>query len=363
MSEIEQKLNRIQALLEQRKLDALMLSRVSSFAWATCGAASYVNAATSTGEAVLFITSTSKHLITNNIEETRLKKEEKLLEQGWEFHITPWYEKSEMVKRLAGESRLGADVAYHGAVDLSLELSQLRAELTPKEEERIRVVGNLCGKAMGCAAARIQPGQSEYQIAAILAQETQSYGLQPIVILVAVDERAFSYRHPLPTDKRLDRYAMLILCGRRWGLVCSITRLIHFGTISDELRWKTEAVARIDATLIDVTRPGVDIGGVLKRGIDAYAEAGFRDEWRYHHQGGLAGYEPREHLATPDSHYKVKLGQAYAWNPSISGIKSEDTILVGEEKNEILTKTDEFPSVSIVVNNQVYERPMIMEIT
>jgi len=41
MSEFSQKQDRIQILLEERKLEALLLQRVSSFAWATCGAASY----------------------------------------------------------------------------------------------------------------------------------------------------------------------------------------------------------------------------------------------------------------------------------------------------------------------------------
>jgi hypothetical protein len=42
MAEFREKQKRIQALLERHKLDALLLSRVSNFAWATCGATSYV---------------------------------------------------------------------------------------------------------------------------------------------------------------------------------------------------------------------------------------------------------------------------------------------------------------------------------
>ncbi len=39
-------------------------------------------------------------------------------------------------------------------------------------------------------------------------------------------------------------------------LVCSITRLVHFGLLPDEVRRKAEATARIDATSIAATRPG-----------------------------------------------------------------------------------------------------------
>lgn len=40
MGELEQKLGRIHGLLQECELDALLLRRVSNFAWATCGAAS-----------------------------------------------------------------------------------------------------------------------------------------------------------------------------------------------------------------------------------------------------------------------------------------------------------------------------------
>jgi hypothetical protein len=65
------------------------LQRVSSFAWATCGAASYINTATTTGEATLLITKDARYLITNNIEAPHYEKEEKLKEQGWDFQIGP----------------------------------------------------------------------------------------------------------------------------------------------------------------------------------------------------------------------------------------------------------------------------------
>ena len=125
-------------------------------------------------------------------------------------------------------------------------------------------------------------------------------GMQPIVNLVAADERIFKFRHPLPTDKKLEKYAMLVLCGRRKGLVCSITRLVHFGPLPDEVRCKTQKLAGIDAALILATRPGAQIRDVFNSGLKAYDAAGYADEWQLHHQGGPAGYESREFVGRPD---------------------------------------------------------------
>jgi Xaa-Pro aminopeptidase len=362
MGEFDTKQDRIQALLAGRQLDALLLQRVSSFAWATCGAASYVNTATTTGEATLLITPSRRHLITNNIEATRLEGEAKLGEQGWQFHVAPWYEAPGTVAQLTSGLRLGADSPVPSAVDLSYDLARLRANLTPEEGERFRALGRLCAEAMNSAVAALRPGQTEYQIAALLAREAEHRGVQAVVNLIATDERVYAFRHPLPTGKELERYAMLVLCGRRWGLVCSVTRLVHFGRLPDELRRKARAVAQVDATFLATTRPGHTLGQVFRRATAAYAETGFPNEWQWHHQGGPAGYEPREYIATSHSRDLVQVGQVYAWNPSIAGTKSEDTILVTAAGPEVLTAISGWPVLSEAVGDAEYARPAILEV-
>lgn len=363
LTESRDKHARLQALLARHRLQALLLQRVSSFAWATGGAASYVNTATTLGASALLLTPSGRHLITDNIEATRLAQEEELAAQGWEFRVTPWYATRTVVAELTRGLTLAADSPYPGAVDVSDEIARLRASLTLEEGERFRVVSRLCAEAMGEAVSAVRPGMTEYQIAGRLAHAAQSRGVQPIVNLIATDARVLNFRHPLPTDKTLERYAMLVLCGRKRGLVCSMTRLIHFGRLPDDLRRTAEAVARVDATLIDATRPGRPLGEVFQRAMDVYAETGFADEWQRHHQGGPAGYEPREFVATPDSADSVTAGQVYAWNPSITGAKSEDTILVGTDESEILTAMPDWPALPETMNGRTVLRPAILEIT
>ena len=361
--EFQVKQEAIHHLLQSNGLDALLLRRVSSFAWATCGGKSYVNTAVAEGVATLLVTPSGLHLITDSIEAPRLEKEQKLKEQGWQFHVHLWHEQQEIVGRLAGGFKLGADVPYPGAVDLSSELARLRGRLTPEEGVRFRDLGARCAEAMNAAIQAVQPGQSEFEIAAALDFETERRGVQPIVNLIATDERIFAYRHPLPTGKILDRYAMLVLCGRRDGLICSVTRLVHFGRLPDELRHKMEATSRVDAVFITNTRPGRTLGDIFQAAVETYAAMGFPEEWHLHHQGGLAAYEPREIVVVPGLRDIVVTGQVYAWNPSITGTKSEDSILVGAQNNEVLTRIAGWPTLSVSVSGQVIERPVILEIT
>ncbi|MFM8323061.1 MAG: M24 family metallopeptidase [Chloroflexota bacterium] len=361
MTEFSLKQERVHSLLEKYDLDALVLQRVSSFAWATCGAASYVNTASSFGAASLVITRSGHHLVTDNIEAPRLLHEEKLNYQGWEFHVGKWYEASPLNALISG-MKVGADHAYPGALDLSGELARLRATLTPEEGVRFRVLGRLCAEAMNATIKQIQPGMTEHDIASRLAYQNRSRGVQAMVNLIASDERVFTFRHPLPTFKPANAYIMLVVCGRRWGLVCSMTRLVHFGPLPDELRRKADAVAQVDAALINATRPGKTINQVFQRGVQAYAAAGYPDEWQLHHQGGPTGYEPREWVATPNTNDPVMVNQVYAWNPSITGTKSEDTIQVGEKENEVITLTPGWPMRDVQVDGQTLQRPDILVI-
>ena len=188
-------------------------------------------------------------------------------------------------------------------------------------------------------------------------------GIAPIVLQVASDERVRAYRHVLPTDRRLERHLFLSFCGRRAGLVASMTRVEHFGRIPDDLLSRQRAVAAVDATLIARSCPGARLDEVFQAAVDRYAEEGFAGEWKRHHQGGAAGYETREYLACPTSTDVISSGQVFAWNPSVPGAKSEDTVAVGHRANEILTDIPGWPTIEVEAEGRSWARPAIRELT
>lgn len=361
MQEYTLKQNQLKALLEQYKINGLLLLRVSSFSWATCGVDSAVNTATTNGTARLFITKDKNYLITKNIEAPRLEQEGQLKTQGWDFIVTPCHEPDFDTRELIGGGPFGADICHPGTIDLTAEISQLRSNLLPAEQARFKELGGQCAAAMSKTMHAIEPGMTEFEIASILSFETEKQGIKAIVNLVATDERIFKYRHPLPTEKQLEKYAMVVLCGRKWGLVCSLTRLIHFGKIPVEIQNKLTSVAKIDTELIRNTRPGKTTGEVFSIAREAYQQESYPNEWQLHHQGGMTGYEPRESVASPGSKQLIQAGQFYAWNPSISGVKSEDTIFVGETENEVITKIEGWPMIDVSADGINFQRPAILQ--
>jgi Xaa-Pro dipeptidase len=87
----------------------------------------------------------------------------------------------------------------------------------------------------------------------------------------------------------------------------------------------------------EATRPGRTLAEAFADCQRFYAEEGFPEEWRLHHQGGMTGYVSREVIATPHTQQEIRAGQAFAWNPSITGAKAEETFILTEGGPEVIT--------------------------
>jgi antitoxin VapB len=164
----------------------------------------------------------------------------------------------------------------------------------------------------------------------------------------------------MPTEKRLEKYCMVVICAQRWGLILSMTRLIHFGSIPDEISSRYEALGQVDMAYITASRPGNGMGDVWKAGTGEYAKQGFEGEELKHYQGGTGGYLTREQGLHPKNAYVIQSGDIIAHNPTITGTKIEDSILVKDDGFEVLTLSDAWPSKEITYGGVTLTRPQIL---
>lgn len=236
--------------------------------------------------------------------------------------------------------------------------------MTSLERTRYRYLGSRATELLENYCMSVHPGYTERELAAGLNKILQLEGLMPTVTLVACDERIDRYRHPIPQNKRFERSCMVVSCVRYKGLIVALTRMIHRGPLSVERKETFLKTITIDAELITATREGMDTASFFDHIKKVYAEAGYPEEWKLHHQGGAIGYQNRDYLLTPSTSYKMEKHQAFAWNPSITGAKSEDTIIIGEQQAEIITTSPSgWPNMKVTVSSgQTLSRPLILEI-
>ena len=147
---------------------------------------------------------------------------------------------------------------------------------------------------------------------------------------------------------------MVGFCARRGGLTVSITRFVHFGAMPSELAEKFDAVAQVNARLLEATRAGATSDTLFAVAQSAYASLGYAGEERMHHQGGATGYLEREWVARPGGTEAVQAQQAFAWNPNLQGAKVEDTVVLRNGGIELLTATPELPVLTTTCGAQEY---------
>lgn len=366
-AEIAEKVGRLQRFMAAEELDGVLLTQVRNVCWLTAGRAdTQIVLNKDVGAASLLVLKDgSKHLLCNGSEAGRLM-DGSLAGLGYTLHLFNWYEANPVrdvrgdVLRGVSAGRIGSDAPFPGTVPLPDRFRRLRYRFTDGDLERYRWLGAQATEAVEAVCRRLEPGLGEFTIEAMTAAELRSRGLLPTVLLIAVDERIAKYRHALPAGAVLRKYAMVNVVAEKWGMPVAVTRFVHFGPLPEDLRDRLEKTARVNARFEAATVPGQSCAVIFEACKKWYAEAGFPDEWQKHHQGGAIGYDDREYVIYPGIQETVQERQPFAWNPTITGTKVEDTIVAFADHVEVVTKTKDWPVIRVELDGKIYEQPAIL---
>ena len=366
-TEIAEKAARLVRLAEAAQLRGILLATQPNFSWVTGGLTNRIDGSRESGNgALLFTVDGGRYVVANTIENPRLATEA-LVGAGFESIEYGWTEERAdpaLPVRLsidAAGGPIGSDMLLAGAVSLEQEISRLRAPLTRLELQRYRELGAAVGCTIGAVARAVDVGATEQDVAGLLASALAPLQIRPVVLLVAADDRIARYRHPTPTSARWTRRLMIATCAERGGLIVAASRLVHIGGPDAELTRRTRAAALTYATLLRATRAGATGARLFEAAVSGYAAAGFPGEERLHHQGGAIGYRPREWVAHPYSDDVVTPPQAFAWNPTVTGTKIEESCIVHQDGRIVaLTSSPEWPGIEVDVNGQRVTVPDVL---
>ena len=360
--ELKTKLTQVRALLKAQSADAALLGLQPNFSWLACGGEAHIPLNSNLSFGQLVVTAKGFHLFANRIE-MRCLQDEVVKGLGAKPLLWEWHDGDSAVKALkqvADPAKTLSDCGDWGTTARPDLFAPLHYALSEIEVKRYRALGKAAEAAMNETCQSLQPGQTEFQIAGVLSERCWARNLTPIVVLVATDERIKHYRHPRPTTKKLRKFAEVVLCARQHGLIVALTRLVHFGALSKDLRHRHNAVCAVDTELHLASQVGTPVKDIFRQAVAAYDAVGFADEWQLHHQGGPCGYQGRDYLGTPTADGVVLENQPFAWNPSITGTKSEDTILATHQGTQVITPATNWPMVRVEDEDGLWLRPDIL---
>jgi Xaa-Pro aminopeptidase len=367
--EITAKTARVVSTLVANNLRGVIIGSQHNFSWLTAGGSNGVDLSREAGAGALLVRDDGRRFVlANRIDMPRLLNEElageefEPVEFSWEEDkASSTFLFTRALTLLRQGAALGADIDL-GAAALPVEgiLARCRYQLTSSEIERFRSLGKDAARAIGKLATGLSPGETEREIARRVADVLAAHDIRAVVNLVAADDRIQLYRHPVPTDRRWKKILMLVVCARRGGMIASFTRIVCHGAVPDELRRRTLAAAYVNAQLLSATRPTVSGSDLYRLAARSYAAEGYEGEERLHHQGGATGYRTRDWLAHPACKETVQLDQAFAWNPSITGTKVEETCIARADGVEVLTRTPDWPQIPVCDAGREYLSPDVL---
>jgi Xaa-Pro aminopeptidase len=361
--EIEAKTAKVRNLMKSLDLAAVLLKKQSNYSWLTAGGMNMTRINTENGVTSLLITDNDRYVIASKIESPRAIQEEKLEDFGFKLMEYDWYEpkESELLKSVVPDMKIGCDVGVHDLRNIDVELRRIRYVLMSEEQERYLWLGEKVSESIEKVMVEAPQGCTEAELTGELTRRLWKYRIDQIGFQAGSDERAYKYRHPIPTEKNIDRYLIFNVMARKWGLTLTITRTMSFGKVTAEIQKQYKNNLFIENSMIAATRPGAIAGDIFELTCNLYDKLGYKDEWRKHHQGGSAGYNLRDYICTRETKEVVQDNQAFCWNPSISGTKTEDTFIVRGDSMEFVSKPVVFPTIVQTVNGLRFVRPGILE--
>lgn len=355
------KLARLRAFMAEHGYGAVRLQTPNLFAWLTAGGRNHIDITSDWTGAALFVTQDHVICVMASNEAARILVEELERVLDCDIRTYPWWGwADDAVRKLYEAGTVAGDMAFPGVVPIAEQLRSLFYPLLPSEIERYRALARDVSASFAELIPGIRQGMTEFELDGLLSGSFRRRGINPNVLMVATDERAERFMHPLATDKKLDRYGVVSVCAARGGLVVSQTRSFHLGKPDAALAARHEAAAAIAARLCAATIPGAKLPGLFQAALDTYAELGWADEWKRHTIGGKTGYRTREFSVGPNTEGEVAAGTAWGWNPTVAGTKSEDTIVAHEDGAEVLGGEDGWPRLTFEIGGRAWTRPGIL---
>lgn len=355
-------LKKLQKWLKTTPYNGVVLGRRDNFKWITEENENAVVTNAEVGVAFLIVKKDGGiEMLADSSDCPRMEKEQNVL--GAECILVPWYETmGEFLEKYCEGKEYASDTGIQGTVCVQGELVHVRMQLSEMEVERYRQIGQECAQIVEQTAMEARPGQSEKEIAALIKNRCINKGISPDCVLVGSDNRILDFRHPVPSDKKIEKSLMVVLGGEKYGLNISMTRIVCFGNIPEEIQERMKKTQYVFACMQNMMKDRMPYSAYFEKVKACYERAGYPDEWKKHHQGGPTGYGCREFIVTPFSKGIIKKSQAYAWNPTILGTKCEETTCFMDGKTEIFTRTDNWPRINVETEYGNFEVAEILQI-
>ncbi|HEX8985346.1 MAG TPA: Xaa-Pro peptidase family protein [Bryobacteraceae bacterium] len=226
-------------------------------------------------------------------------------------------------------------------------VDRLRMVKSPREIELIRSSVALNSEAYAKAMRSVRPGMTESQLAASIDHQMRLLGAEAAAFetIVASGARsALPHAHPTGSPIRRNQLLLIDMGASREGYASDMTRMAFLGRPPRRVRELYRAVLESQLAAVEAVRAGVPCGNVDRAARRVLRAAGLEKAF-VHSTGHGLGLEIHEaprlgrREETPLSAGMVVTVEPGAYLEGLGGVRIEDTVLVTASGCEILTPT------------------------
>jgi Xaa-Pro aminopeptidase len=363
---ILRRLDRLQGLMNDRDLDAVVLSSLQNVAYF---GGTYIITQVLVPDRLAFLIArrdAAPTLLVCDIEETLARAESPIenVEIYVEFEREPVEVLADLLaeyrgrdarigldtRRLPGQAILDLQASLPGttleSVDAAVEALQVRKD--EDEVQRLEHAARATQQAFEEAIARATPGCTEQDLAAGIYAAMAKAGGAPLFLVLGAGPRS-NIAHPDPLDVPMPEGTIFrIDAGARFSNG-GLSDLARTGIVGEPAAEQTETltgVRRAQAATIDLMEPGRPVRELYRRCESSFAESGipFRMPHIGHGLGIALHEEPRIH---PASEWTLEPGMVINIEPlaivanGTEAYHVEDLVLVTDDGHRLLTTPQE----------------------
>lgn len=223
-------------------------------------------------------------------------------------------------------------------------LGPMRMRKSAEELTSLQRAAAQADRAMAAAIAVCQPGVTELEVARAAEAAFRADGAEQVefAIVASGPNGAFPHHHPGSRRLQVGDTVIIDIGASLDGYKSDITRVVHLGQPTDEVRQVYAAVLEAVRQAEAAVRPGV-LAREIDRAARAYLEAAGYGPFFVHRTGhglGLEVHEPP--WITAESDTRLEPGMVFSIEPGVYlpgrfGIRIEDIVAVTPEGVQVLT--------------------------
>jgi Xaa-Pro aminopeptidase len=357
------RVDRLRAVLDDRGLDAMLISRLANKRYFS--GLRLLDEEESTWPGTLLVTRDATLLLADS----RYTEQAEHEAPGWDVILTtggigqdlpPVLERHEIVSLgMEAEALTHADWTALAEAAPGVELHAMDDEIVPlrltKTDDEVEAIGRACALTDACFAHLVdfvRPGMTEQEVAWELESWFRHHGDDGLAFppIVLAGPRA-AMPHGQPSEATIEPGNVLLIdfgC-KVDGYRSDMTRTLFIGEVPDRVRHAHDAVREAQTAAMEAIAVGVngqEVDAVARRVI---TDAGFEPYGHgLGHGIGLEVHEPPSLRRTRP--YTLGAGMVFSvepgiYEPGVTGIRIEDIVVLEESGPRLLTSSPREPLV------------------